>query len=249
MKRVNKMKRVLKISALICAMIMLLGTMCGCSAFIEGFMEGYNEAMQEAMGQDEFSADDYSDDASEPVFFTPEEAAELFSEREENCDSDSILGMWIDSEDDVLEFFSDDSVNWFDLESYDSYNFDGKFLCLYRNGEETKHLARLFDDMLVIYGDSYYYERVGEGSGLFGRWDCVSHDDGDYSFDFRNDGTFNEDGAYNGIYYIDGNDILLSYDDSTAELCIFVLDGDKLAVAYGHVLYYTPHSDELEDTQ
>lgn len=240
------MKRVLRISALVCAMVMLLGTMCGCSTFVEGFMEGftegYNEAMQEAMGQTT-----EQDTSSENVFFTPEEAADLFALREENCGSEDILGRWIDSEDDILEFRTDSSVNWFDLESYDSYTFDGKFLCLYKDGEETKYLARLFDDMLIIYGDSYYYERVGVGSGLLGEWVCVSHDDDEYSFIFRNDGTFNEDNAYNGIYYVDGNDVLLSYDDGSADLCIIVQDGDKLAAAFGYMLDFAPNTDEFEN--
>lgn len=251
------MKRILRIAALICAMAMLLGTVCGCSAFVDGFMAGYNDAMAEdttdtaAEEQPPLFDDDSSlAYAADPVFFTPEDAAEIFSKVKYPCTSEDIQGRWVDRKNNELEFLSDNSVclSDADIDTYDSYSFDGAFLYLYKDGEESKYAARLFGDMLVIYSDFYSFIRIGEGSGLTGQWKCISHDG--YSFVFRDDGTYTEDDALNGIYCTEGSDILLSYDDGSAEICLYILNGendDYLLFSYGHVLDFAPQTDEVED--
>lgn len=238
------MKRVFRLLALSAATLMLISTLCGCSAFVEGFIEGYTNAMNEGSGDDTTAVDeDYvfsfdddddssSDDSGDDDYISNAEyAAWVFESNEGSYDNSDIVGKWIDYEDDAVIFYADGSVNFYDTE-IPNYSFDGKFITLSSGSEELKYLARLYGETFVIYNDPFYYGRVeGTTGSLTGRWE--SSDDYDYSFEFFSDGTFTEDDYYAGEYFIEGNDILLLYDDGDISYGIFVVEGDKLGYAYG----------------
>ena len=240
------MKKALKILSLSLAVAMLLSTLCGCSAlinsFIDGFNEGYNSVADDdgdevlVFGDNDDDDDDYGYDegstedtdvfaATSTLYVNP---VELYENRKETAESIDIIGKWVDEDGEYVAFYSNGTVDWFGEETY-RYSFDGNFLTV----SDTKFLSRLYGDTFVIYNDPFYYSHTdGETGSLYGRWE--SSDDNDYSFEFyAEDNYFIEDDEWAGRYYIQGNDIILCYEDTYVSYCIFVVNDDQLGVAYG----------------
>ncbi len=261
------MKKLFKLIALSMAVLMLAGTLCGCTAFVEGFIEGFNSAMEDdsgstggyddehifsfdSSGEDDDddlivnggddSSDDNAiiDDGEGDEITNAEYAAALFDANAGTYTAQDIIGRWVDHDDEYIVF--GEGVLDYRGTLVEHYDFDGQFLYITYGGETDKWLARYFGDaeILVIYSDPFYYGRVGgtTADGILGRWESI--DGEEYAFDFNADGTFTEDDAYAGEYFIEGNDMLLLYDDGTSiSYGIFVVDGDQLGFAFGLAYY------------
>lgn len=125
-------------------------------------------------------------------------------------------------------------------------DFNGEYLYIEAaNGMSFSIQARLFGDDLVLFDTPYTYNHFSGIARRFdsGKWSSKG-DDYEYSFEFS-EGKFVEDGVYTGSYAVDGDEIVLIYDecDDYAEgdysYGLYHIDEDVLSFYYGLPLMRT----------
>lgn len=157
----------------------------------------------------------------------------LASNNDVEQNEESLVGEWIDLEDDCLYFYEDGTCDYFGTPC-DSYTFDGTILTITVGGEDITLGCRLYGDDLVLFADGNTYDRISgiEGvEGLEGEW--KANDDSGYSFVFT-DEKFVEDETYSGTFSTDGEEVIMIYDeDNTYAYGLYKIDGDELTFYFG----------------
>lgn len=120
-----------------------------------------------------------------------------------------------------------------DGDSY-GYTLEGDFIMLTRKGETTalRYLVNEDGSEMYIYKHSLYTLEGEKGEGLVGKW---VGENGKWSFTFKDNGEFNEDGYFPGHYSVDSENATfkLMYEDRFEDtVCYYSLEGDTLTVEY-----------------
>ena len=114
-----------------------------------------------------------------------------------------------------------------------SYEKTDEFIILTGNGDDIRMRYVMDGDEMLLYQKAEYeYAGEGERNGIIGVWKQV---DGNWSYEFTEKGTFNEDSYSPGYYDLSEEDgtIRLMYNDHYADTIIYYeLDGDRLTVDY-----------------
>ena len=114
------------------------------------------------------------------------------------------------------------------------YDFtcDGQYIRLTdRKGDILDLRYQMENGGMILYIPTEY-QCEGSPDGLVGLWRCEPKN---WSFEFKADGTFSEDGAFTGHYITDEEagtftlNYLEPFDDAT---CHYTLNGDVLTVEY-----------------
>lgn len=106
------------------------------------------------------------------------------------------------------------------------------FITLSSSGESEKMRYVLDKDGLLLYKNTVYYLEGDSSDGIVGRW---VGENGKWSFEFTENGTFQEDGYFPGYYAVDENSgvIKLMYNDHFEDtVCYYVVEGNKLTLQY-----------------
>lgn len=112
-----------------------------------------------------------------------------------------------------------------------TYNCDDEFITLTSGGETTALRYQWAGDDFYLYEQTVYTcEETHDG--LVGRW--VSEKD-HWSFEFTEQGTFNEDGYFPGHYTVNETEgtFKLMYNDPFEDTtCYYQINGNELLVEY-----------------
>ena len=113
------------------------------------------------------------------------------------------------------------------------YEDKGGFISLDDGNGNVTDLRYEFDkDQLLLYKRSTYFRESDEASGLVGFW---RNENGSWSFEFTEEGTFREDEIFQGYYFVqdDGKSIKLAYNDHFVDSYIYYeLSGNVLSIEY-----------------
>lgn len=114
-----------------------------------------------------------------------------------------------------------------------TYTNDDKFIYLTSSdGKETKLRYEMDRKGIFLYQpESYVYEGTGMPDGLLGSW----KNDQNWSFEFTQEGTFNENGYFPGYYLIDeeAGTVKLMYNDHFVDTTLYYsIDGNVLNIEY-----------------
>ena len=122
-----------------------------------------------------------------------------------------------------------------------TYSVDGGFIRLTRNGESEDLRYIPTEDGMYIYLKTPYERENGTGQeGLLGKW--VNREKR-WSFEFRENGEFNEDGFFPGHFRLDeeASSFTLMYVDHFEDtVCYYTIEGDVLTVEYPWQLVKMP---------
>jgi len=156
-------------------------------------------------------------------------------EIEQNEYEKKLLGEWAyihDTEETVAEFKKNGRAK-FEGEKY-QYTSDDRFIELTNKKDETLKLRYEFDeDGLYVYIQSTYTRQPEiPGDSIVALWKC---EEKGWTFEFSDKGTFMEDGALTGHYFVDeeAGTIKLVYGEALEDTIFYYsLDGDELHVEY-----------------
>lgn len=93
-------------------------------------------------------------------------------------------------------------------------------------------LSETGNELSIYKKTEYVFEGVEEPDSIIGKW---VNKDNKWSFEFKENGEFNEDGFFPGFYSINNEDssFKLMYMDHFEDIvCYFVIDGNTLTVEY-----------------
>lgn len=155
-----------------------------------------------------------------------------------------LCGSWAyihDTETAVLVFKEDGSAKY-KKKNYDFSCEDGRIV-LSSDGEEKYRLRYLLADDAMYFFEQEIYERTDEapaagdtytqpGRELIGMW---RNTENKWSFQFTEEGTFNEDGYFPGHFWVDeeAGTFKLAYNDHFEDTtCYYTVDGDRLTIEY-----------------
>lgn len=119
---------------------------------------------------------------------------------------------------------------------YDGYKFscsvDDEYIHLKGNGKDQDFRYEMTNDGFLLYKKAVY-EYSGEGTpeSVIGTWENPNK----WSYEFTEEGTFNEDGYFPGYYSVDeaAGTIKLVYNDHFVDTTIFyTLEGTTLTIDY-----------------
>lgn len=117
----------------------------------------------------------------------------------------------------------------------EKYKFtsDDNFIYLLKDNKESKFRYELNKDGFLFYiSTDYEYKGEGTPEGIIGEW--VNRNNKWY-YEFTEEGTFNEDGFFQGHYTIDTDNsrIKLAYNDHFVDTYIYYsLNGNTLTIEY-----------------
>lgn len=119
--------------------------------------------------------------------------------------------------------------------NYTSYKKDDSFITLKdKDGNELKLRYTNTDAGIDLYEKNEYVDAIRKSeTGIAGVW--VDANCSDYFFEFKEDGTFLEDGYFTGKYTVDEKEgkINFTYDgDSSKAVLYYTFEGDSLFIEY-----------------
>lgn len=150
-------------------------------------------------------------------------------------EAQKICGSWayIHDKETAIAVFREDGTAKYEDKGY-SFECDSQFIKLKDKDGETIQLRYVLDDegMYLYSNNTYTFSGEGEPHGLVGDWSCAEKK---WSYTFKEDGLFLEDGIFSGNYTVDDENstFKLVYNDPFEDtVCFFVLKENKLQIEY-----------------
>lgn len=153
-----------------------------------------------------------------------------------------IYGKWAFIHDKVttVAIFNHDGTAKYQEKEY-SFNCDNEFIKLTDTDGQILQLRYLLNDkgMYLYTNTPYVYQGSNLPTSLVGDWVCQ---DKNWSFSFKNDGSFMEDGYFPGSYKINEQDssFHLHYEDQFEDtVCYYQLEQNTVHIEYPWQLVHT----------
>ena len=147
-----------------------------------------------------------------------------------NASDGMLIGKWayIHEPETTILAIKSNGTAFYKEKKYDCLVSDG-FIVLNDGTESFKLRYFENDNGFDLYEQSTYI-RTSEGDGIVGTWECNNE-----TFEFTEDGTFQEDGIFPGHYVVseDGSTVKLAYNDPIEDTILYVaINGNEMFVEY-----------------
>lgn len=130
------------------------------------------------------------------------------------------------------------------------YTVENDFINLKSSKEELKIRYKMDKDKLYIYqATEYTYDGEGSPEGIIGNWVCTPKK---WSFEFTDQGTFQEDGYFPGYYEVDkeAGTVKLIYNDHFEDTVFYYeQNGNTLLIEYPWETVHTMSEEEAAKKQ